>query len=71
MKLCMEGVNVTHFGFPRPQSRGRIETAKAIRSVRPGFVSPGPKAGGGLKLCQGCRHIANIEFPPAPKPGAD
>ena len=35
------------------------------------FVSPGPKAGGGLKLSRLSGGFVPRKFPPAPKPGAD
>ena len=34
-------------------------------------VSPGPKAGGGLKLVSLGKRLLGFLFPPAPKPGAD
>jgi len=36
-------------GISRPKSRERIETCRAIHLILIGHVSPGPKAGSGLK----------------------
>jgi len=58
-------------GFSRPKSRERIETQGRETRAAMNTVSPGRKAGSGLKRPTQKPMRSQAEFLPAEKPGAD